>query len=78
MTWTLEEAREHLAMWLRADLKLATGEEYWVGNRKLVRADAESVKERIAFWRGEVAKLEAIEQGNRGLRRSWRVVPRDI
>ena len=49
MTWTLEEAREHLAMWLRADLKLATGEEYWVGNRKLVRADADSVKERIAI-----------------------------
>ena len=58
--------------------KLATGEEYWVGNRKLVRADADSVKERIAFWRGEVAKLEALEQGKRGLRRSWRVVPRDI
>lgn len=74
MAWTLEEAKQHLTAWLKADIKLASGQEYWVGNRKLVRSDAGYVKERIEYWRGEVARLSA----NGRIRRTYRVVPRDL
>lgn len=74
MAWTLQEARAHLEAWLTADLKLATGQEYWIGNRKLSRADASEVKERIAFWRAEVARLSNAAR----IRRTYRIVPRDV
>jgi len=67
------EAKEHLQAWLEADLALATGKEYTIGNRRLTRANVQEVKDRINFWRNEVARLE-----NRPRRRAYRVIPRDI
>lgn len=75
--WTLYEAREHLYAWLSADLALATGKEYRINNRTLTRADASEVKERIAYWKNQVAMLEEEGKGRR-LRRAYRVIPRDI
>lgn len=71
--WTIYEAKEHLQSWLDADLALATGKEYTIGNRRLTRANVQEVKDRINFWRNEVARLE-----NRPRRRAYRVIPRDI
>lgn len=71
--WTIHEAKEHLQAWLKADLALATSKEYTIGNRRLTRANVQEVKDRINFWRNEVARLE-----NRPRRRAYRVIPRDI
>ena len=71
--WTIYEAKEHLLAWLDADLALATGKEYTIGNRLLTRANVQEVKDRINFWRNEVARLE-----NKPRRRAYRVIPRDI
>lgn len=70
---TIYEAKEHLQAWLDADLALATGKEYRIGSRSLTRANVQEVKERINFWRNEVARLE-----NRPRRRAYRVIPRDV
>ena len=40
----LYEAKEHLQAWLDADLALATGKEYTIGNRRLTRANVQEVK----------------------------------
>jgi hypothetical protein len=65
--YTLDQARQHLQSWLDADLALATGKEYLINGRKLVRSDT---AERIRFWSQQVARLE-------GGTRINRVVPYD-
>ncbi len=70
-SWTLEQAQQHLAAWLDADLALATGREYRIGSRSLTRSDAAEVKERISFWSREVARLQG------STKRFRRVVPLD-
>lgn len=74
-SWTLEQAKQHLQVWLDADIALATGKEYRLGSRTLTRADAAEIAERIRYWSREVSRLEA---GRRGGARVIRVVPRDL
>jgi hypothetical protein len=66
--YTIEQARQHLQAWLDADLALATGKEYSVSGRRLVRSE---VDERIRFWSQQVTRLE-------GGTRINRVVPYDL
>lgn len=75
MSWTLEEAQNHLRAWLDAELAISTGQRYKIGSRELVRADLSQVKERIQFWQNEVIRLE---RGNSRGARVFRVVPRDL
>jgi len=67
---TLEQANQHLQAWLSADLALATGKEYRIGERTLRRTDAAEVKERIAYWSRQVSQLT-------GRSRTRRVIPID-
>lgn len=76
---TLDEAREYLAMWLKAEAKVSTGQSYTIGSRSLTRVDLTKIAERIDFWRNMVGQLEADPTGsNGGGRRVWRAVPRDL
>jgi hypothetical protein len=75
MSWTLDDAKKHLAAWLEADLAVSTGQEYRIGGRSLTRADASVIAERISFWRIEVARLESGHA--RGVR-VIRTVPKDM
>ena len=62
---TLTEAQEQLANWLAAERALANGgQAYAIGNRSLTRADGQFIAERITYWRGEVARLTAVANGN--------------
>lgn len=73
--WTLQEARENLKMWLKAEQAVATGQSYTIGTRSLTRASLREITERIRFWRAEVSRLErGISTGVR----IKRVVPRDL
>lgn len=75
MTWTLDEAKQHLRAWLEAELAVSTGQRYKIGTRELTRADLGEIAERIRFWSNEVARLE---QGRERGARVLRVVPRDL
>lgn len=72
MAWSLEEAQDHLAAWLKADKALATGQEYRVGDTYLTRADIAAVRERLTYWSNQVAMLSA---GKKPGARTFRVVP---
>lgn len=75
--FTLQEAREHLNAWLKAEIAVTTGQSYNIGSRSLTRANLYQIKEQIKFWRNEVGKLECI--GNKkGRNRVMRIVPRDL
>lgn len=72
---TLDEAREHLKIWLDAEKAVATGQSYKIGTRSLTRANLSDIADRIKYWRNEVARLES---GAGGGARVLRAVPRDI
>ena len=75
MSWTIEEAKEYLQIWLDAEKAVATGQSYRIGSRSLTRASLKDIKERINYWRNEIDKLE--NGGGRGAR-VLRFVPRDL
>lgn len=71
---TLEEARANLKMWLEAEKQVALGQSYRIGTRQLNRASLSDIAKRIDYWRNQVA---ALESGNSGGMRFYRVAPRD-
>lgn len=76
MSWiALDEAKEHLKIWLEAEKAVATGQSYKIGTRSLTRANLSDIADRIKYWRNEVARLES---GAGGGARVLRAVPRDI
>lgn len=75
VAWTLETAKKHLDAWLSAELAITTGQSYWIGTRKLERANLSEVKNQIRFWRAEVEKLSS---GRKGRNRVIGVIPRDF
>ena len=51
MSWiTLDEAREHLKIWLDAEKAVATGQSYKIGTRSLTRANLSDIADRIKYW----------------------------
>ena len=74
MSWTLQEARQNLMIWLEAEQTVATGQSYKIGSRSLTRASLSDIAERIRFWRSEVERLES---GRKPGMRVMRAVPRD-
>lgn len=76
MAWiTLEEAKKNLQLWLEASQAVAAGQSYTIGTRSLTRASLRQIMDMIAYWRKEVAALEAAETGRS---RVYRGVPRDL
>jgi hypothetical protein len=73
--WTLTEAQQHLDDWLAAERALATGQSYNMNGYSLTRADLQTVRDRINFWRAEVARLTT---GRKSGPKIFRVVPRDL
>jgi len=75
MSWSLTEARANLAIWMEAERAVATGQSYKIGTRALTRASLKEIAQRIAFWRNEIARLEACRPHGMRVRRG---VPRDL
>lgn len=75
MAWSLQEATSHLATWMEAERSVATGQSYKIGSRSLTRASLKEIRERISFWRNEIARLSACRPA--GVR-ARRAVPRDL
>ncbi|MCB9993112.1 MAG: hypothetical protein H6873_05595 [Hyphomicrobiaceae bacterium] len=70
---TIDQAQSHLDLWLAADEAVATGQEFEIetangGRRKLRRADAAEIRNRIDYWNGKVEQLTRQAQGRTGVR----------
>jgi hypothetical protein len=62
---TLAQAEEKLALWLAAEEKVASGQEYSIGNRTLKRVNLFQIREQIKYWDATVRKLS---RGTSGIR----------
>ena len=60
---TLAMAQAKLTMWMEADDALSTGQEYQIDvsgtRRKVVRADASMIQQRINYWSTMVNRLSS-------------------
>lgn len=73
---TKEQAEAKLQTWMEAEEKIASGQGYSIGDRRLTRADLYTVRGEIEYWNNKVKELEAAEQSGRN--RIYRFVIRDI
>lgn len=73
---TKEQAEAKLQTWMEAEEKIASGQGYSIGDRRLTRADLYTVRGEIEYWSNKVKELEAAEQSGRN--RMYRFVIRDI
>lgn len=71
---TLQEAQNHLEIWLAAELELATSQSYTIGTRSLTRANLAEVCEQVKYWEKKVRQL----QSEKGRNRVYRCAPRDF
>ncbi len=70
--WALQEAQNHLNIWLQAEIAVATGQSYQINGRRLDRANLYQIREQIKFWKREVEKIKS-----GGKRKAFRITPRD-
>ncbi len=70
----LQEKKERLARYRRAEEKILNGQSYSIGSRSLTRADLKLVQEMISRLETEVDRLESRGSTKR---RTVRVVPVD-
>lgn len=71
--WTVEYAREKLAMWLQAEEDCAAGAGFAIDGQQWTSADLNTIARRIDFWRREVARLE---NGSKPGIRAYQIIPR--
>lgn len=64
MTMTAAIAQTHLDQWLAADLAVAQGRAYTIGDRQLTRESAKDIREAIAYWTRVVDTLTAQASGS--------------
>jgi len=66
---TLAQAQAQLDTWLAADTAVASGQEYEIdtgsGRRRLKRADAAEIRQRVDYWDGKVKLLTPASAGGR-------------
>lgn len=62
---TLTQAEAKLTTWLAAEDRVAQGQEYSIGSRRLRRADLAEIREQVKFWDGKVKELT---RGSSGIR----------
>lgn len=74
---TLEEAQNHLKVWLEAEMTVATGQSYTIGTRSLTRANLTEIRNAIEYWNGKAQKLENVQRRG-GRNRIKRGVIRDL
>ena len=56
-------AQTHLDAWEAADLAIAVGKSYTIGNRQLTRADTQEVRNQITYWTRVVNQFASKAKG---------------
>lgn len=69
----LSTARSRLEAYLKEESAILTSQEYWMGSKRLRRADLEDVQKKILDLQKEIARLEA-----GGKNKMARVIPMDM
>lgn len=64
MAMTVAVAQTHLDQWIAADLAVAQGRAYTIGDRQLTRESAATIREQIAYWTRVVDTLTAQAGGS--------------
>lgn len=59
MSLTLTDAQAHLNAWLAADLAVANGQSYSIGDRSLTRANVAEIKQQIGYWSRVVENISS-------------------
>jgi hypothetical protein len=54
---TLAQAEAQLAVWLAADIKVASNQSYEIAGRRMTRADAGEITAKIKYWNEQVQLL---------------------
>ena len=54
---TKEQAEAKLQTWMEAEEKIASGQGYSIGDRRLTRADLYTVRGEIEYWNNKVKEL---------------------
>jgi len=60
-------AQAHLDSWLAADLAVSKSQSYSIGDRSLSRANAQEIRDNIAYWQRVVNQLSATGGSNAAL-----------
>jgi hypothetical protein len=68
----LTTARNRLSAYLKTETAILTSQEYWMGSKRMRRADLEDVQKKIKELQKEIARLES-----GGKNKMVRVVPMD-
>jgi len=68
----LNTARNRLSAYLKAETAILTSQEYWMGSKRMRRADLEDVQKKIKELQREIARLES-----GGKNKMARVIPMD-
>lgn len=55
--FTLLQAQTQLNAWIAADSAVATGQSYEIAGRRLVRANAAEITDKINFWAAKVTDI---------------------
>lgn len=61
--FTLLQAQTQLNAWLAADIAVASGQSYEIAGRRLVRANAAEITQKIQFWEAKVNDIAARTAG---------------
>lgn len=72
-----ELCQSQLNIWLEAEKRVATGQEYQIGTRKLTRASLKEIRNEMEYWAGKLAEAEAEEKAG-GRNRLYHFTPRDV
>lgn len=75
-TYTLEQAREMLSLWIDCEKQLALGQakEYQIGSRIFKAVDLDEIRKSIRYWEEQVATLD----GTRSAKSVKSVIFRDV
>ncbi|MFT5871120.1 MAG: hypothetical protein ACI8WT_000018 [Clostridium sp.] len=73
----LARSEARLAVYYDAELAVLSGQAYTIGTRSLTRANLGLIRDQIDVLENKVDELKAQLQGN-GLRKAYRITPRDI
>jgi hypothetical protein len=59
----LATAQTHLNAWLAADIAVASGQSYQIGEVALSRVDSRQIRTQISYWQGIVAGYTSAAAG---------------
>lgn len=78
MATRLEQLQSRLQQYFDCETAVLTGaQEYWIGSRRMTRADLKDISDTIKYLENEIAR-EASKAAGTGRNRTIGIIPRDF